>query len=426
MRIVGVALSTGLLLMVGLVGVAGAAPRGARRGESVRVTTDGHLRPGHLETIRVKGFPGKGRIEVSFFPTAICEDECGAPSFPAGTTDARGEGTLRVRIPGTFVDEHNHHEYFRDRERIDVEVEWEGADGTFAGGSAEPEPVIVRDHGGQRASAAFDVDRSSASPGPAPRRPLPIPPGFRLEASNGYTLYVNGFGLRRRGTLAVTAAKKGREVNYEAPATITETSIQADLGALGEISVEFRRSHRAATVRCGKEGEPIRFDSGSWVGTIDFHGEEGFTDVEAGSARGYVEQALLGPFCGGGIVEGSSERARGAALYVRNPGLGPELTVYKHRPGAAALVIAYLSEWTEDIRIDRSASEWMPGRDFAYTPNLRTATVAPPGPFSGSARFDLGAKAGRRWSGDLTVDMPGRADVPLTGPLLRAELDPSE
>lgn len=392
----------------------------------MRIRTDGHLRPGHLETIKVKRFPGKGKVEVSFFPTAICEGECGAPSYPAGTTDARGEGTLRVRVPGTFLDHNDHRVYFRDRERIEVEVEWEGIDGTFAGGDAEPEPIIVRDHGGRRGAAALAADRATSSPGSAPaQRRLPIPPGFRLQASNGYTLFVSGLGLTRRsGALVLTAAKKGQEVRYEAPAAITETSIHADLGALGEISVEFRRSDKATTVRCGKE--PIRFDSGAWAGTIDFHGEEGYTDVEATSAPGYVESAALGPFCGGVSSGGSSNRAKGAALYVRNPGLGPELSVYKHRPGAAALIVAYLSEWNEGIRVDRSTSEWMPGHDFSYAPSLRAATVAPPGPFSGTARFDLGEKAGRRWSGDLTVDMPGRADVPLTGPLLRAELDPSE
>jgi len=425
MRIVGVVLSTGLLLMVGLTGVANAAPRAGRRGETVRVTTDGHLRPGHMETIKVKGFPGKGRTQVSFLPTAICEDRCGSQSYPGGPTNAKGEGTLRVRVPGTFFDAHEHREYFRDRERINLDVEWEGADGRFAGGSAEPEPIIVRDHGRRRASASLAMDRTSGSPGSAPANRLPIPPGFRLKASNGYTLYVSALGFTRRlETVLLTVGKKGQEASYEVPATVTETSIRADLGALGEISVEFQRSDKAAVVHCGKE--PIRFDSGSWTGTIDFHGEEGFTDVEATSAPGYVEGAALGPFCGGGVVGGSSERARGAALYVRNPGLGPQLSVYKHRPGAAALIIAYLSEWDDGIRIDRSTGEWMPGRDFAYTPDLRTATVAPPGPFSGSARFDLGEKAGRRWRGDLTVDMPGRADVPLTGPLLRAELDPSE
>ncbi|MBS1891482.1 MAG: hypothetical protein JST59_09315 [Actinobacteria bacterium] len=429
MRIFGVAVSAGLLLLAVITGVATAAPRATRRGGSVRVTTDSHLRPGHLETIKVKGFPGKGNLYASFFPTAICESECGAADLFGGRANAKGEGTMKIRMPGTFEDLHGHHAYFRDRERIEVLVSWEGEDGTFKTGNAEPEPIIVRDHGGRHAPATLAADQFSVSPGsvPKPRLPLPIPPGFQLQASNDYTLYVSALGLTRRdGTLLVVAAAKGREVSYEAPATITETSIHADLGALGQISVEFQRSDKAASVRCNKEQEPIRFDSGSWVGTIDFHGEEGFTDVEATSARGYVEPAALGPFCGGISTGGTSERAKGAELYVRNPGLGPRLSVYKHRPGAAALIIAYLSEWIDGIRIDRATGKWIPGRDFAYAPNLRTATVAPPGPFNGSARFDLGARAGRRWSGDLTVDMPGRADVPLTGPLLRAGLIPSE
>jgi hypothetical protein len=379
-----------------------------------------------METIKVKGFPGKGRTQVSFLPTAICEDQCGSQSYPGGPTNARGEGTLRVRVPGTFFDAHEHREYFRDRERINLGVEWEGADGTYAGGDAEPEPIIVRDHA-HRGPARLAGDRTSGSSGIVGEKPLPIPPGFQLQASNGYTLAVSALGFtRRRDTLLLTVGKKGQEVSYEAPATVTETSIHADLGALAQISVEFQRSGKAASVRCNGEREPIRFDSGPWVGTIDFHGEEGFTAVEATSAPGYVERAALGPFCGGVSFGGTPERATGAALYVRNPGLGPALSVYKHRPGAAALIIAYLSEWDEGIRIDRTLDGWMPGRDFSYASGLRTATVAPPGPFTGSARFDLGAKAGRRWSGDLTVDMPGRADVPLTGPLLRATLQPFE
>jgi hypothetical protein len=427
MRIAKVALSTGLLLMVAATGAAAAAPRSGRREEAVQVRTDGHLRPGHIETIRVKGFPGKGKAGVSFLPTAICENGCGSRSYPGGSTNARGEGTLRVRVPGTFFDVHEHREYFRNRERINVGVSWEGADGSFARGDAEPEPIIVRDHGHRHAPASLATDRTSGDHRAAHDEPLPIPPGFQLQAGNGYTLIVSSFGLARRAeSLLLTVGKKGQEVSYEAPATITETSIQADLGALGQISVEFQRSGKSTSVRCDEEQEAIGFDSGSWVGTIDFHGEEGFTDVEATSAPGYVDRAILGPFCGGVVSGGTSERAKGAALYVRNPGLGPTLSVYKHRPGAAALIVARLSEWDEGIRIDRARGEWMPGDDFSYATDLSAATVTPPGPFTGSARFDLGAKAGRRWSGDLTVDMPGRADVPLTGPLLRAELDPSE
>lgn len=112
--------------------------------------TDGRLRPGHLETVRVKGFPGKGVTEVSFFPTAICEDECGAWSFRGGRTDAKGAAKFRVRVPQTFIDAHRHRTYFRDGERVEVDVIWEGPGHSFAAASAEPEPIIVRVHGSRR------------------------------------------------------------------------------------------------------------------------------------------------------------------------------------------------------------------------------------------------------------------------------------
>jgi hypothetical protein len=64
-----------------------------------RVFTDGRLRAGHLETIRVAGFPGKGVTAISFFPTAICEDGCGASSYRGGRTNASGTAEFKVRIP---------------------------------------------------------------------------------------------------------------------------------------------------------------------------------------------------------------------------------------------------------------------------------------------------------------------------------------
>ena len=122
-----------------------ASEQGEKR--HARVITDGRLRPGHLETIRVVGFPGKGATEVTFFPTAICENECAARAFRGGWTDAKGAAKFRVRVPGTFIDHRGRSTYFRDGERIDLEVLWEGADDDFAVASAHPEPIIVRTHG---------------------------------------------------------------------------------------------------------------------------------------------------------------------------------------------------------------------------------------------------------------------------------------
>jgi hypothetical protein len=111
-----------------------------------RVTTDGRLRPGHLETLHLSGFPGEGVTEVAYFPTAICEDECGARSFRGGRTNSQGAATFRVHVPGTFIDHRGHPVYFRDGERIDVEVTWEGPGNDFAVASPDPDPIVVRTH----------------------------------------------------------------------------------------------------------------------------------------------------------------------------------------------------------------------------------------------------------------------------------------
>lgn len=253
---------------------------------------------------------------------------------------------------------------------------------------------------------------------------LPIPGAFRLQASNGYTLYVASLGTSGGASdrLLLVVSGTHRGVTYVAPATITKTSIQADLGALGEIALTFKPSGKPATARCGKK--LFRFDSGNYEGKIEFHGEEGYTDVEATSVPGNIDifvQELCGEF-----VSSGGGPSRGAQLSIRNPALGPQLFVAKRRPGGAALIEANVSEYAGGIRIDRHASLLMPAGRFLYDRSLQTATLRPPAPFAGSARFDRAKKAGKRWSGDLTVDMPGRAGVPLTGGALRATLVPSE
>lgn len=278
------------------------------------------------------------------------------------------------------------------------------------------------------ALAAGPVWASSSMQSRVGPKGLPVPSGFQLPASNGYTLDVVAVPARAGNPayLFVWVAKRNGGVGYQAPATVTETSMQADLGELGEISVSFQRTNRATSVPCGKE--TVRFDSGQYEGKIEFHGEEGYASVEATTAPGSMELLFSGLLCDEDLFDfdSSPKRPRGAELHVRNPALGPELSVSKKRPGAAALITASTREYRDGIKIERVTGLRMPGADFRYDRRLRTATVTPPPPFAGSARFDLGKKAGRRWSGSLTVDMPGRSDVPLTGPTLRATLSPNE
>ncbi len=110
----------------------------------LRVRTDGHLRPGHLERIRLTGFPGRGRVEVAFFPTAICEGFCGAETIEGNPTTARGSSTFAVRVPGIFF-KAKKRVYFRDHEQIDLNVTWISQDEeSFRSASARPRPIILR------------------------------------------------------------------------------------------------------------------------------------------------------------------------------------------------------------------------------------------------------------------------------------------
>jgi hypothetical protein len=68
------------------------------------------------------------------------------------------------------------------------------------------------------------------------------------------------------------------------------------------------------------------------------------------------------------------------------------------------------------MRIQRLVAVAGPTRSFLFEDNLRTATVQPPAPFSGSASFERVARGRKTWTGDLSVSLPGRPGVSLAGP----------
>jgi hypothetical protein len=250
------------------------------------------------------------------------------------------------------------------------------------------------------------------------------PGGFALEGSNGYSLFVVGVAAYRDRPASVLVAVDGTTDGafYSAPAVVSDDSIQADLGDLGRIDVTFHPSGHTRTVhsRCG--GKPISFDSGNYEGTIVFHGELGYTDVEATAAGGSVG-FLLDVVCPGISGVSGPPSLPGAELNV-NAGSrpGPHLKVVKNRPGARANFEVSVDEKRAGIRVTRFAGMFAPADSFEYDPKVQTATVRPPAPFSGVAQFHRNAKPGDRWTGNLTVDLPGREDVKLAGARFGARL----
>ena len=240
---------------------------------------------------------------------------------------------------------------------------------------------------------------------------------FRVKASNGYSIFALA-GSRRadgRGSISLFVARKGSSVVYSAPATVTPTTVQADLGELGSISLELEPSGVKKTVRSACGGKPVTYESASYVGTIEFRGEEGFTQASASSTPMLVKP-LLDLVCGR-IASGELSGAGlpGARLRVSsgNHRHGLSLQLNENRPGARLTYRTSLAEIHNGIQIERSVSGRVAGSSFEFDRRLRTATVRPPAPFSGSAIFRRDAPAARRWTGSLSVDFPGKSNVPL-------------
>jgi hypothetical protein len=261
-------------------------------------------------------------------------------------------------------------------------------------------------------------------------RTVPTPdPGiaiFKVRASHGYEVRV--FASRSSdgtGSVAVFASNARSAAIYRVRATVTAKIVRADLGPLGRISVKAVPADRKPAVLRSCDGEEKRQVAAvRYEGTIDFHGEEGFTDVQA-TGGPFDYQTFQEFACAeeGGRPAGKS--LPGARLDIHRLPESNELMLAatQRRPGAATEVWVQIDEGPEGFETTR-ATEVQAGPDaLRFDPQLRSATLSPPAPFAGHATYHRGAPPAHRWSGNLTVDLPGDSDYPLTGPGLRVTLD---
>lgn len=253
---------------------------------------------------------------------------------------------------------------------------------------------------------------------------------LRVEASNGYSILaiVSSERADGRGQAGLIVYGKRGSATYSAPATITATRVEADLGALGRIALDVIPSGRERTVRsrCGEEPESFSFEPQLYRGTFEFHGEEGYAEASTG-APGEYSRFFVDLFCASAVSGETGGPVPGARLrlHARSGSYGLSLQANKNRPGARTRFEVETHEKRNGIAISRSTTLWAGPAAFGYDSLLRTATLDPPAPFSGQATFRRGTASASRWSGNLTVDLPGRSDVPLTGPQISATLVPS-
>jgi hypothetical protein len=261
------------------------------------------------------------------------------------------------------------------------------------------------------------------------------PPGesaaFTLAGSNGYTLNFKSEG----GMLAVVVsrgrppaptisadgrllppARSGAVATYEIPTGPDPRRIEADLGALGHLDLSFQPSGRrevnrvdleSKTEHCVGAARVVR-RLGSFVGSVSFSGEDGYTSVEATSAPGSVG---VSPFRNCSTLPGEEGKNRGhepSAWMTVMDRAGVAFTAITGPDGALFSATAF-STPAPGVGAFRVAYARGPAGDFSLLDGgRRGASLRPSSPFSGSGTYRPGAGSGHgSFAGSLTVEFPG-------------------
>jgi hypothetical protein len=273
---------------------------------------------------------------------------------------------------------------------------------------------------------------------------------FSVRGSNGFSVDVESEGGRvmvvasehlppvatfsRRGRPRPADTSNGASSIYYAPASSADpTRVDAHLGRLGRIDVGFHPSGEVRVTRlaapggvgpCAHAARLVR-RLGTFTGTVEFQGEDGYTSVRAASAKGSVGT----PLPSGCLAEPASTArvARAAA----GPRQSAELSAVNRRDGTSfkatttdtgVAFLAVLREHRGGLVVARRAYAGAPLSTFAFAADFSWAQVRPPAPFAGTAHYV--AASGNRtgtWEGRLTATFPGVA-VPMAGPGFSAEL----
>ncbi len=256
---------------------------------------------------------------------------------------------------------------------------------------------------------------------------LAAPGVFTVNSSNGYSIVVLGARAKGKRPARVTmyVSRPGQLAIYSKPARVTRAGMWASFGKLGRVAMRFHPSGKFALEQPPCERQKIIFRSGFYAGSIVFHGEEGYTGLTARRAKADL-RFFLGALCPGSLK--SVGRGPGADLSVEPRGQksGFGFEAIKNGPDNPTYYGAVVREKRGPTLIYRAAGGTAKSSAFDYDNSLSKAIVSLPEPFSGTAIFQRGAGGTNSWLGDLSVDLPGRSDLPLAGSGFKAKLAPAE
>src|SRR5689334_3950343 len=221
---------------------------------------------------------------------------------------------------------------------------------------------------------------------------------FAAGATNDYLVFVFA---ERPDKVEVQVVNGLATATYELRGRVTENRIEANLGALGRISVGFRPrvaegGEKIDDGRC--KGRRSLNEKGRFVGTVEFHGELGFADASAVRAGGNRIRDFRTVCKRRGRAHGSAGPLPGSLLSriaaaAHVPGVtvrfGAGTAVPDIKPGptwgfsASRIETGGRIEITREVRSASYAGVTESGAGVVPV----AATVEPGGPFVGSASF---------------------------------------
>lgn len=249
-----------------------------------------------------------------------------------------------------------------------------------------------------------------------------LKPEFKLRAE-GFVVELKTESDSRH--VALTLWRHGLSAYYETKAQITEDSVSAHFGRLGDLDYTFTPAAGKGPDCAGRIASP----EGTFRGSFDFTGENGYVHLEADHAHGSFET----------FPAAACERAQ--ALLRRKPAKGSRqakevtltaVTGNRHRgeallaftlpakKGTLLYLNGFRAEEREGMLIDRGATIITRPRVLRWDPKLETARLDPPAPFRGSAEFVRRPHGKSTWLGSLRTPLLGGGTLHLAGGRFKA------
>ena len=238
-----------------------------------------------------------------------------------------------------------------------------------------------------------------------------------VQGTSGFRITI----ARTSGRVELTASKVKTTAIYAVRAERSPADgIEATFPGRGKVSVRFHpfgQARRSPGI-CG--GRARISQPGIFVGMVRFNGEQGFTRVTVGHARGFVYRSFK-ESCKVSKSNGHSAGSIYLAERAKADGRTTVFSATKPTGGSpfAGTCFYFVSQWQtrHGMTSVKVAATKAAGNTFIVTGSNQpeSATITPPSPFSGTASFHASGGALAEWQGTLTVDLPGVGTVGLTG-----------